>query len=367
MLLLSLSFDIVSVVINFHFFCKKLSILCTWWLNGGVENTRTAQSLRVFLLANRKLINHAQLMKIPYTAIIAASMMLPLSAQTAEPGAAPVQQAPAPAASPAQAVAALKDAMTRLGDTLDACTPENAGQSAATVADCLNTISQLRAMILLNGLQGARCLQNPEQTAAAVNAYMNTISQARNSVLAGTFDQMELQKELDAHKEALEQLAERLEKSGNAFHERAGKDTSGRMKAVLSPDALHKAMSGETVSDAPAAHDGFAKYEAAYMANFALFKECVEAFKTVKDKATADAAANKITNASSKMLEYKEQLREMPVEVMHKLNEGLKTPENQAVGQDFSKAVDNLQKEDYYGSSSLKVAFGLLIDTLRKD
>lgn len=67
------------------------------------------------------------------------------------------------------------------------------------------------------------------------------------------------------------------------------------------------------------------------------------------------------------MLEYKKQLREMPAEVMHKLNESLKTPENQAVGQDFSKAVDNLQKEDYYGSSSLKEAFGLFINTVRKD
>ena len=85
-------------------------------------------------------------MKIQHIITIAAMVALPLSAQIpapAAPASAPVEQA-ANFATPEQVVEALMAALTRLCDTLDACTPENAEQSAATVRESIDTIVKVR-------------------------------------------------------------------------------------------------------------------------------------------------------------------------------------------------------------------------------
>lgn len=63
-------------------------------LNRGREHAHGRHHPRVFFLARLKTINHTQIMKIPYTALIAATLLLPLNAQDA----APASPAPAPAA-----------------------------------------------------------------------------------------------------------------------------------------------------------------------------------------------------------------------------------------------------------------------------
>ena len=125
----------------------------------------------------------------------------------AAPATTPVQQA-ADFATPEQAVEALKAAMTRLCDTLDACTPENAEQSATTVRESIDTIVKVR-----------------------------------KAAQSGTFNMDDLQKAVVANEAEMGKLSIRMDKSVAAFMERAGKDTTGRMKTVISPEELDKAFS----------------------------------------------------------------------------------------------------------------------------
>ena len=83
-------------------------------------------------------------------------------------------------------------------DTLDACTPENAEQSAATVRESIDTIVKVR-------------------TAA----------------WSGVFNRDDLQKAVVANEAEMGKLEIRMQKSLEAFMERAGKDTTGRMKTVI--------------------------------------------------------------------------------------------------------------------------------------
>ena len=147
-------------------------------------------------------------MKIQHIITIAAMVALPLSAQTpAAPASAPVEQTPA-FATPEQAVEALKAALTHLCDTLDACTPENAEQSAATVRESIDTIVKVR-----------------------------------KAAWSGVFNRDDLQKAVVANEAEMGKLEIRMQKSLEAFMERAGKDTTGRMKTVISPEELDKAFS----------------------------------------------------------------------------------------------------------------------------
>ena len=147
-------------------------------------------------------------MKIQHIITIAAMVALPLSAQTpAAPASAPVEQA-SDFATPEQAVEALKAALTRLCDTLDACTPENAEQSAATVRESIDTIVKVR-----------------------------------KAAWSGVFIMDDLQKAVVANEAEMGKLEIRMQKSLEAFMERAGKDTTGRMKTVISPEELDKAFS----------------------------------------------------------------------------------------------------------------------------
>ena len=147
-------------------------------------------------------------MKIQHIITIAAMVALPLSAQTpAAPASAPVEQA-ANFATPEQVVEALMAALTRLCDTLDACTPENAEQSAATVRESIDTIVKVR-----------------------------------KAAQSGVFNMDNLQKAVVANEAEMGKLDIRMQKSLEAFMERAGKDTTGRMKTVISPEELDKAFS----------------------------------------------------------------------------------------------------------------------------
>ncbi len=148
-------------------------------------------------------------MKIQHIITIAAMVALPLSAQTpapAAPATTPVEQTPA-FATPAQVVEALMAALTRLCDTLDACTPENAEQSAATVRESIDTIVKVRT-----------------------------------AVQSGVFNMDDLLKAVVANEAELGKRSIRMDKSVEAFMERAGKDTTGRMKTVISPEELYKAF-----------------------------------------------------------------------------------------------------------------------------
>ncbi len=145
-------------------------------------------------------------MKIQHIITIAAMVALPLSAQTPAPPA-PVEQA-ANFATPEQVVEALMAALTRLCDTLDACTPENAEQSAATVRESIDTIVKVRT-----------------------------------AVQSGVFNMDDLLKAVVANEAELGKRSIRMDKSVEAFMERAGKDTTGRMKTVISPEELYKAFS----------------------------------------------------------------------------------------------------------------------------
>ena len=135
---------------------------------------------------------------------------LPLSAQTSAPAASvatSVQQA-ADYATPAQAVDALKAALPRLCDTLDACTPENSEQSATTVRKSIDTIVKVR-----------------------------------KTFQSGIFNMADLQKAFAASGAEIGKLEFRMQKSLKAFKKRVGKDTTGRMKTVISPEELDEVFS----------------------------------------------------------------------------------------------------------------------------
>lgn len=84
---------------------KKISFFCIFFqhfpvcvLNRGREHAHGRHHPQVFFLAKLKTINHTQIMKIPYTALIAATLLLPLNALDA----ASASPAPAPAADEAE-------------------------------------------------------------------------------------------------------------------------------------------------------------------------------------------------------------------------------------------------------------------------
>ena len=99
------------------------------------------------------------------------------------------------------------EALTRLCDTLDACTLENAEQSATTVRESIDTIVKVR-----------------------------------KAAQSGTFNMDDLQKAVVANEAEVGKLSIRMDKSVAAFMERADKDTTGRMKTVISPEELDKAF-----------------------------------------------------------------------------------------------------------------------------
>lgn len=125
----------------------------------------------------------------------------------AAPATTPVQQA-TDYSTPAQAEHALQAAMTRLCDTLDACTPENAEQSATTVRKSIDTIVKVR-----------------------------------KTFQSGIFNMADLQKVFAASGAEIGKLEFRMQKSLKAFKERVGKDTTGRMKTVISPEELDEVFS----------------------------------------------------------------------------------------------------------------------------
>ena len=83
-------------------------------------------------------------------------------------------------------------------DTLDACTPENAEQSATTVRKSIDTIVKVR-----------------------------------KTFQSGIFNMADLQKAFAASGAEMGKLEIRMQKSLEAFMERAGKDTTGRKQSFL--------------------------------------------------------------------------------------------------------------------------------------
>lgn len=424
----------------------------------GREHAHGRHHPQVFFLAKLKTINHTQIMKIPYTALIAATLLLPLNALDA----ASASPAPAPAADEAE-YAKYRDLMREVLATMeqflkvlqgvhdkqsaDAAVPQAKELWEKLTAPMLDPSEAIQARldaefagqrqrlesdsiiimgpIITQGCYGSQALKEvlapllPEEIASVMEEAVATQPDAQPAELSAEeqadyakhreYAQMsihaiielsELVKEVNSKESAdaaatkVKEIVERMEKQ--AAHLDDTKPTyavlarlndeflpmlrfsMGQMHSVLVPlemnqwygsDALMKAMSrlmngGE---EEPA------KYDAAFNDFAGLLKECVDTLKTVKDKAGADAAAEKLKGIALKMEECRACLDEAPIEELRRIKKELVTPEVDALGMEFLTVAETLRKQkNYYGSTALEntrigSVIGEVTDTLDKD
>lgn len=306
-------------------------------LNRGREHAHGRHHPQVFFLAKLKTINHTQIMKIPYTALIAATLLLPLNAQDA----ASASPAPAPAADEAE-YAKYRDLMREDLATMEQFLKVLQGvhdkQSADAAVPQAKELWEKLDKPMLDPSEAIQARLDAEFARQRQRLESDSIIIMGPIITQGCYGSQALK----------EVLAPLLPEEIASVMEEA---------VATQPDAQPAELSAEEQAD-------YAKHrEYAQMSIHAII-ELSELVKEVNSKESADAAALKVKEIVERMEKQKAAHLDdtKPTDaVLARLNDEFLPMLKFSMGQMHSVLVP-LEMNQWYGSDALKEEMGHLLD-----